>query len=215
MAAAPKKAAARVVTRGADDGETITRESPVREHAYLVDVDPAVQLDRLGRDANVIRNRSGQEVGLKFTGNEDKFAFDRSIIPAGWTYEWKTRTVKNWEWVDHQVELAQNGWEPVPAERHPGQFMPRDYKGPIERGGMILMERDDRLTHRARMLDKKMANEQVQVSRNMAGLHNRSAPGALAISDYSHPEAARATGVKIDRQARVADSQYSYQIDEE
>lgn len=167
------------------------------------------------RDPNKIYTRSGREVGrLQYTGNEDKFAFDRSIIPSGWTYEWKTRTVKNWEWIDHQVELAANGWEPVPAERHPGVFMPAGYTGNIERGGMVLMERDERLTAQARAADRRSANEQLKVSRSMAGLMERAAPNSGAVMDMSHPEAQRVSGVKVERQARVADSKYNYTVDE-
>jgi len=192
--AVTKKPVARTVTRDVPPDPGSDQRTPVRD--------------------NVIRNRAGQPVTLKFTGNEDKFAFDRSIIPEGWTYEWKTETVKGWDWIDHQVELAQNGWEPVPAERHDGIFMPRGFKGPIKRGGMILMERDERLTALARREERKAANAQIDISRNMAGLHGRAAPGAAAVSDYDNPEARRVSGVRVERQARVQDSSYQYEVDE-
>ena len=188
------KATARTVTRDAPEDRTPDR-APERD--------------------NVIRNRRGEPVSLKFNGNEDLFAFDRSIIPDGWDYQWKVKTVKNWEWVEHQVTLASNGWEPVPAERHDGVFMPRGAKGNIERGGQILMERDMRLTMQARRAERQEANSQLNMSRSMAGLMERSMPGGSGILDYEHPAARGASGVKVERQARTNDANYRYQIDEE
>lgn len=155
---------------------------------------------------DVIRNRAGEPVSLKFTGGEDKFHFDRSIIPAGWDYQWKTKTIKGWEWIDHQVELAQNGWEPVPPQRHDGMFMPKGYKGAtIERLGMILMERDMRLTLQARKADAVQAHEQVNNSRYMSERFSRDLPDGAAITvDVSHRAAAANTGVKVERQPRIA-----------
>lgn len=169
-----------------------------------------------GRDPNKIYTRSGREIsGIRYTGSEDRFAFDRSIIPAGWDYQWKTKTVKNWEWTDHLVELAANGWEPVPAERHPGVFMPEGHVGNVERGGMILMERDMRLTHQARRMEQQAASGQLNISRSMAGLMGRQMPGGSGILDFEHPAAQNATGVRVERQARINDAKYQYTVDEE
>lgn len=198
--------------------------STAKARAATRDVDPARTPDRsLGdrtpeaqRDPNKIYTRSGREIsGIRYTGNEDRFAFDRGIIPDGWDYQWKTKTVKNWEWTDHLVELAANGWEPVPAERHPGVFMPEGYTGNVERGGMILMERDMRLSAQARAMERRAAAEQLGVSRSMAGLMGRQMPGGSGILDFEHPAAQNATGVRVDRQPRVSDSKYQYSVDEE
>ena len=170
--------------------------------------------ERMPDRDDVIRNRSGQPITLRFSGDEDRFAFDRSIIPPGWDYQWKTRTIKGWEWVDHQVELGANGWEPVPAERHDGIFMPKGYKGTIERGGLILMERDARLTVRARAIDKRKADAPVRESHAMAGLMPRQVAGAATITDFDNPLARGATGVKIAREPRVTDGNYKSTLDE-
>lgn len=163
------------------------------------------------RDPNKIYNRSGQEVTLRVRGDEDIFDLGRLGVtpPPGWTYEWKTKTIKNWEWVDHQVALAQNGWEPVPASRHDGLIMPRGYNGNIERGGQILMERDERLTAMARAAEKKAAWEPVKQSRQMAGMMK---PNDL--TDFDNPAARAVTGVKIERQARIPERNYTYTVDE-
>jgi hypothetical protein len=178
--------------------------------------EPAARMPetRLPERDNVIRNRAGQPVSLQFTGSEDEFAFDRSIIPPGWDYQWKVKTIKNWEWTQHQVRLAANGWEPVPASRHDGMFMPRGATGPIERGGHVLMERDMRLTEQMRRLERKAANEPVINSRSMAGLMAQQVPNVEAMADFGHGEAQRVSGVKIERQPRLPDRNYQYTLDE-
>ena len=92
----------------------------------------------------------------------DKFYIDPRIIPAGWSYEWKTHTVLNAENPGYQVTLARRGWEAVPAYRHP-EMMPANYKGnTIDREGQRLMERPLEITEEAKALDKRRAREQVQ-----------------------------------------------------
>lgn len=167
---------------------------------------------RMERD-NVIRNRLGEPVELaRLADNaDDKFNLERMGIyaPEGWAYEWKTKTVKNWEWTDHQVELAQTGWTPVPADRHDGKCMPRGYTGVIERSGLVLMERDERLVAMARQNEKRQANGQLNYSRSMAGLMPSS-----GITDFNHGAAKQMTGVKVERQARMPDTNYNYTVDE-
>lgn len=75
----------------------------------------------------------------------DRFFVDPHIIPDGWSYEWKRKTIWGKEDPAHEVELARQGWEAVPATRHP-QMMPKGNWQTIERDGMILMERPKVLT---------------------------------------------------------------------
>lgn len=63
------------------------------------------------------------------------------VVPDGWAYAWKRRTIRNWDWDEQQKALAANGWRPVPSERHDGAMMPKGYDGPIEVNGWVLMER--------------------------------------------------------------------------
>lgn len=173
--------------------------------------------DASERDPNKIYGRDGREVSLRYTGDEDRFNLEQMGIfpPAGWTYEWKTKTIKNWDWVDHQVELHQNGWDPVPASRHDGLCMPKGHQGPIERGGLILMERDARLTRQARLIEKRKADEPVRDSRSMAGLMGRAVPNVSPDSmDFGVDAARGATGVGIAREARAGGGKYQYTIDE-
>lgn len=189
----------------------LTRDdTPARTSASAADrVVPPEQ-----RDPNKIYTRDGREIGgLRFTGDEDMFNLDNLGVfpPDGWTYEWKTKTIKNWEWTEHQVQLYQNGWTPVPASRHDGRIMPSGHNGNIERGGMILMERDARLTAQARMIDKRKADDPVRESRQMAGLMHRVNPNAAGITDFDHGAARGATGVRVERQPRIAGGTYTYE----
>lgn len=193
---------------------TITRDAaPERLPDAARDTPAARTLSEDARDPNVIRTRDGRVIDrLRFSGDEDRFNLAAVGVfpPTGWTYEWKTKTIKNWEWVDHQVELYQNGWTPVPAERHDGKLMPPGHQGNIERGGLVLMERDARLTAQARAAERRAADAPVRESRQMAGLMSRAVPGISPDSmDFSSGEAQRFSGVRVERQPRVNDAKYT------
>ena len=92
----------------------------------------------------------------------DEFFVEPGIIPDGWTYEWKTKTVLGAEDPAHQVKLARDGWEAVPASRHP-DMMPAGYKGvEITRKGMVLMERPSEITDEVRQMENRRARLQVR-----------------------------------------------------
>jgi hypothetical protein len=86
--------------------------------------------------------RSQQRVPQRMvlrTGS-NRFEFDRSLIPAGMTYEWKRATMYGQEDKEHLVDLESNGWSPVPAERHIELSGRRAVAGAdIMRGGLLLM----------------------------------------------------------------------------
>lgn len=92
----------------------------------------------------------------------DKYAIDQSIIPDGWSYEWKTLTVYGAENPSYQVSLRKTGWEPVPAGRHP-ELMPTGYKGEtIIVDGQQLMERPEEITEEVKKIDAQRARRQVR-----------------------------------------------------
>ena len=92
----------------------------------------------------------------------DEFYLDRDIIPPGWDYEWKKKSVWGKEDPAYEVQVARGGWEPVPVSRHP-ELMPANYQGQtIELKGMILMERPMEITKRVKMRDRKVALDQVR-----------------------------------------------------
>lgn len=99
----------------------------------------------------------------------DQFAVDPSMIPPGMTYEWKRVSTLGARDPSYEVLLAEQGWEPVPVERHPN-FMPTGYRGPIERGGLVLMERPVELTEEARAEAARDAFEVVRTKEEQLGL---------------------------------------------
>jgi len=98
----------------------------------------------------------------------DRFHIDPRIIPDGWTYEWKRKTIYNQEDPAYQVRLASAGWEPVPASRHP-ELMPIGNFSTIERDGMILMEAPKELTDEARDVELRRARNQVRAKESQLG----------------------------------------------
>ena len=106
--------------------------------------------------------RSGFDGGNMDEGTDD-FFIEQDKIPDDWTYEWKRFTVFNQEDPSYQVQLRRQGWEPVPASRHP-EMMPVGSTDPtIIRKGMILMERPTVITDELRRIDTKRARDQVRV----------------------------------------------------
>ena len=95
----------------------------------------------------------------------------------------------------------------MPAQSH---AMPPGYQGNIERGGQVLMERDERLTAQARAVERRAANAPVIESRQMAGLMRNAVPGVAADSMNFDDGAARAvSGVRIERTPRINDAKYT------
>lgn len=111
----------------------------------------------LAREAEIEANDDRSAYG------GDKFAFDRSIIPAGWDYQWRTDTVLNQRDPSYQVELQKMGWKPVPYSRHP-EMMPVGWDGEyIVRGGQILMEMPAAIVKRSRDMALRAAMEAVRI----------------------------------------------------
>lgn len=130
--------------------------------------------EALAREAEIDSNDDGSRHGA---GNE--FAFDLSIVPAGWHYEWKRDTVLNERSPAYFTALAKSGWRAVPRDRHP-DMMPGDWPGEtIMRGGLILMQIPKNVVERRRQEDTDIANAEVQ--NKLAQLNGRSQkdrPGA-------------------------------------
>lgn len=105
------------------------------------------------RAAEILENMDGTEGGDDFVAPP---------APAGWTYEWKRRTVYNQEDPAYNIQLRRTGWQEVPLSRHP-EMMPFGWKGAIiERKGMVLMERPQEVTNRFKERDRQLARNQVR-----------------------------------------------------
>lgn len=98
------------------------------------------------------RGRNGEILTRKRTGSTDPYEIDPKVIPDGWDYQWNAISVVGNKEIlmDQSLTMAENGWRAVPAERHPGRFMPEGHKGSIIRGGLRLDERPRALSEEAR-----------------------------------------------------------------
>lgn len=137
--------------------EEIMVETPIERPSMRAEMREESPAERAKRRAAEIRGHlNGIDEGT------DEFYIDPSMIPDGWSYEWKRRLLLGAEDPSHNVALYRMGWEPVPLTRHP-EMMPRDWKGEtIERKGMILMERPLELVEEARAIERRKAVNQVR-----------------------------------------------------
>ena len=105
--------------------------------------------------------RNGEVLSRKRTSTNDIFHIPDELIPKGWSYQWcAVSVVGNTEiLMDQNLMMAENGWRPVPADRHTGRFMPAGHTGSIIRGGQMLMERPAQLCDEARAEDVRNAKQ--------------------------------------------------------
>lgn len=146
---------------------------------------------RAARRAAELREHGSIEDG------NDKFYIDPRMIPDGWSYEYRTFTVLGKEDPSYQVTLANAGWEPVPAARHP-ELMPVGYQGgTILRDGQMLMERPLEITEDAKRRDQRNARDQVRAKE--AQLTGAAPPGEFDRSNKGD----RLTSIKKTREATI------------
>lgn len=157
--------------------ETVAPAEPVRRDMRppLREEDPRAAAAR--RTAEILGHLGGISEGT------DKFYVSPDMIPDGWTYEWKRRTVMGQEDPAYQVALARTGWEPVPLQRHP-EMMPVNWKGnTIEVEGMMLMQRPKEITDRIEELDRRAARNQVRTKEQQLA----TAPPGTMEKEFSDP----------------------------
>lgn len=127
------------------------------------------QVENVPPGRAVATGRDGKPIWRRITDDADPYYIDPAIVEPGWTYEWKRHATLNQEDRGYQAQLGQMGWSPVPAERHPGMFMPLDETGPIRRNGMILMERPTVLTEEARAEQHARAVNRLRQAKRLHG----------------------------------------------
>jgi len=132
-------------------------------------------LERAKRRAAEIKGHLGS-----VDDTTDEFAIPLQIVPEGWTYEWKRKSVFGQEDSSYMMSQEARGWEPVPASRH-RNLMPEGHYNTIERKGMILMERPKEITDEAKRADRMRAMNQVknreqQLAEAQAGEFARNKP---------------------------------------
>lgn len=114
--------------------------------------------------------RSGPIRERKRKGGQlnNPFHVDLDSIPDGMSYEWKRVTLKGMSDPSYEVEMREQGWDPVDGARHPDLVL-EGHKGPIIRGGLMLMERPMELTEEARREDIAAARDAVSVKQQQLG----------------------------------------------
>ena len=125
--------------------------------------EPVREDDSLSRAAKRVAELRGH-LGTLDEG-QDEFFVDPSMVPEGWSYEWKRHLLLGAEDPSYNVSLAREGWEPVPVNRDAKHraMMPMNWSGAhIERKGMILMERPAEIVAEMRLLEKRKARDQVR-----------------------------------------------------
>jgi len=118
--------------------------------------------------------------------NIDRFWVDPAMIPDGMSWEWKRQTVFGKSDRSYDAFLSDQGWLPVEQSRYPNF--------PVERDGMILMERPIELTREAQAEDRAAAIDAVRSKERQlyeAGdgeFQRRRADGSSTVSINSYVE---------------------------
>jgi hypothetical protein len=165
MAKAAPKAAPKAESAPAP--QAVTHNSPIIAREIARPVMPtipgrAVALNRAGQPVQ----RAAAETGV------NEFAIPAHLPPPGWSWEWKEETVLGEVRQGYAAKLAQVAWEPVMMESYSGHFAPafndkgEEMKGPVRRGGLMLMERPMTLTLEAIEDDKRRANAKINGARS-------------------------------------------------
>ncbi len=165
------------------DVDDQTSAAPVRQRATRRnprETAPREPLREAARGA-VVKSRSGEELSRKRKTGVDPFHIPPEIVPKGWSYQWNVVSVSgNADIVlDQGLGMYENGWRPVPAERHPGLYVPHGTTGAVIRGGQRLEERPIELTREARQDEVRDAralisdrNDSLKLSGVKNGLSN-------------------------------------------
>ena len=124
---------------------------------------PALRPEMREDDPRTAAAKRAQEILGNIGGQMDEGVdeFRAPPAPDGWEYEWKRKTVMGQEDHAYMTSMARTGWEAVPTNRHP-EMMPIGNQGPIERKGMILMERPKMIGDQVREADYRRARSQIK-----------------------------------------------------
>jgi hypothetical protein len=150
--------------------EQIVEDNQMNTPVFVAETQEVKSAVRGHREAAIraeqIRSRQKDEGEIR---EYNEFHIDPAIIPDGWDYNWKTYTVLGQKNDAYDVELAQAGWEPVDASRHP-EMMPIGYKGYIVRKEMILMERPAEISEQAKQRELYEARKAVADKERALGI---------------------------------------------
>lgn len=140
-----------------------SREEEISEtvEPHVVSTRPAVR-EESPRDRAERRSAELRAVRVHEDDDEvDEFKILDGIIPEGWGYEWKTKFVFNQEDTGRMLEYRRQGWEEVPANRHPEMMAKDSDEQFIVRKGMVLMECPATIIADFRLRDLNKARKQM------------------------------------------------------
>lgn len=138
--------------------------------------EPVREIQRTGGKQFV--GRAGEVLTRTRVNGQDPFFIPPEIeaqyAREGYSLQWNAVSVYNNKdiVVGQSMAMHANGWRPVPAERHPGLWVPYGTKGEIVREGQRLEERPLEMTEQARIEDQRAAREQTR-SRDESLMGNR------------------------------------------
>lgn len=125
----------------------------------------------LGRGVAIGRN--GEQIRRARSSSSDPYHIPDLIsakyAEEGFKLQWCAISVLGKDDPAKQAKNFNDGWRPVPADRHPGVWLPPETKGDIVIGGLRLEERPTKLDDEARAEERQMALEQVNGSREQFG----------------------------------------------
>ena len=98
---------------------------------------------------------------LSGQAESDKFAIPRGLEPDGMKYQWMASEIVGKPNYKRMSEATMGGWQPVPAKRHEGLYMPLGTEGPIVVDGMALCEIPERVYRLKREMNAKVARDKV------------------------------------------------------
>jgi len=102
-----------------------------------------------------VQGRNGEVLSRSAVAVSDHFEIPRNLWPEGWSYQWNLVSIHGNADIarDQANAMYSQGWRPVPAERYAGTLLPKNAKGSIIRGGVVLEERPMPLTLEAQAED--------------------------------------------------------------
>lgn len=110
--------------------------------------------------------------GRRYKGAEmpNKYHIPVEDIPQGTSYQWNNYTVFGQEQHAYSAFMQMQGWEPVPASRHP-HLVPKDTppNAPIIIDGQMLVERPQELTDEALTEEYNKAQAEVFLKEQQLG----------------------------------------------
>lgn len=169
-------------------------------------------IENTRRGAVVVTGRDGETLTRRRTQVGDKFHVPGNEIPTGWDYQWNPVTILNQEQVAQQNQHYENGWRPVPAERHAGRWTRPGHTGDIVVEGLRLEERPEALTDEALHEGEMKARQQVRDQADILKLSTKMPAGFNIDKRRSAGRHGAGSGINIniDRSMELPPGEYQY-----